>query len=69
MELKVSPWVNSKSYLAEKVSSVSFVENLKEQVLYVFKGILSDLWISIIETGDYQKVKEFAITNGIESDL
>ncbi len=69
MFIKVLDWINTRTYFTDNVSSISFIEDLNNQLFYLLKGNLSDLWNLIVQYQDYKKIYALAKENSFENEL
>lgn len=69
MNLSITPWVCSKTYFYETKTSFSIIEDVKNCIYYVLKGVMSDLWFTIISTKDYTKIREYSASRNVENQL
>lgn len=69
MKIYISQWINTRSYYLNKISSISFIEDVRNNVHYILKDSVSELWNVIVSTCSYQKVFNFAVKNKMENQL
>ena len=69
-KIKILPSIATKTYyLNKKISSISYITNIKNQNHYIIKGKLSDLWDKIVLTHDYNSIFNFAAKMNFEYEL
>ncbi len=69
MNIKIPPYIASNTYTTPKISSVSFILDLKNSVHYVLLGECSILWNFIINSLDYDEILNFAVKNNLRGIL
>ena len=69
MQINICHWINTRTYYLKKISSISFIDNLQNNICYILKGDLSDLWSYIVNNSDYNKIITFAHKYKFEKDI
>lgn len=69
MHIEIPPYITSKTYSTSKISSVSFITDLKNNIHYVLLGDTSKLWSFIINSQDYNEVLNFVKEHNIQNVL
>lgn len=68
-DLQIPLFVVSKEYCTTKSQSVTFVINIKDRVHYVLSGNASVLWNFIINSRNYNEIRNFAVKNNLQNML
>lgn len=68
-DLQVPLFVVSKEYCTTRISSVTFIWNIKDGLYYVISGDISVLWNFIINSKNYNEIKDFAFKNNFQNIL
>ena len=69
MQIEIPPYVASKTYSTPKVSSVSFITDLKNNIHYVLLNDTSKLWNFILSSQDYNEILSFAKKQNLQEIL
>lgn len=69
MILKIPKWLAFQTYLFGTKDSKTFISNERIHEYVLLEGLSSDLWKIIADTEDYNKVKKWAKTKGLDSEL
>lgn len=67
--LKIPPYLVSETYSTYKVSSVSFITDLKNNIHYVLLNDTSKLWNFIINSQNYNEILSFAKEQNLQEVL
>ena len=68
-QLKLPDWLAFQTYKYGTEDSRTFISNERIHEFVLLEGLASDLWKIISDTEDYDKVKEWAKTKGLEKEL
>ncbi len=61
--------INSKTYRIDKKISISFIEDLQSDTIYILKNEISNLWNFIINNKDLEKSYKYAQENSLINEL
>ena len=69
MNLTIPKWLAFQTYMFGTNESKTFISNERLHEYILLEGLSSDLWKIISDTENYNKVKEWAKTKGLEEEL
>ena len=69
MKIFLSPWISTKTYPLKEISSISYIFDEKNNICFILKGNISDLWRKIVELQDYNTLYDYASKQHLEIEL
>ena len=69
MFLTINKWINTRTYTFNSGLSISVIEDIKKQIVYILKNEISQLWDIIASSENYEEVLLYAKEHNLTKEF